>query len=212
MKKTAPLCFVFFLFLLLSATSAFALLPCVPPKPERVIMFDGDECRVSDTDLRFVMQPKTTFPDKSLYRDYDREEAIDGFCPSLTNQKSRDVVFELLASYRLEGYDGNFTIEKQTDAEYSEFQKEMKKVNSSVCNCDTINLRERKGVWTSYSYGIKDSCYSYNGCRALHSPPLYCPNAKHLPHLTAVLIIAWGVIAGLFFLVKGIRNHKRGKK
>ena len=193
----------FFLFFLISATPAFASLPCFPPKPERVIMFDGDECKVSDRDLWFVRHP-----DESRYPDYDL------FCPSLTNQKGRDVVFELLeASYGLEGYNGNFIIEKQTDAEYSKFQKEMKKVNSSVCNCDTINLHERKGVWTSYSYGIKDSCYSYGSCRASrHSPPLYCPNATHLPHLTAVLIIAWGVIAGLFFLVKGIRNHKRGKK
>ena len=198
MKKTALLCLVLFLFMLIAATSAFA---CSEVRLGVVIRIDGDVvCNFRG----------------NQYLDYDylrqsgelrlNETGITESCPDLMNETGRKVVFELLKSAGSEAI-----IEKQTEEEYSQFQKEMKKTNSALCDCSKIELHERKEFWTMYSYGVKDSCYPPGGGECSHHPPFYCPNSGYFVYFIPVLLAVLAGTAGIVFFFKK-RKRKKTKK
>ena len=204
MKKTVPLCLVLVFFLLAGPIPVFSCSIVLPP--EAIIRINGDDVCYFERSQDYL--------DLNSLREHDKirvdETRIMELCPGLMNEADKNVVFSLLErGLRQSIYEREtIKIEKQTNAEYSEFQNEIEKVNSAVCDCSRIYLHERQGVWTMYSQGVKDSCG--DPCYGQYLP-LYCPNA-YFQHLGPLLIVACGIIAGSFFLFRKIKKREKRKK
>ena len=187
MKKIIPFLLILFSFLLISVSSVFA---CSMMRPYIQLNEGGNKCFI--------------YPDYN-YRELNittlDESNIDKLCPDFSlTETDKEIIFE---SLELLKSDYRYThIEKQTDEEYSEFQKEMKNVNSAICDCSKIVFHERKGVWTIYTNDYKDSCSFSPAC---YQPPFYCPNSMYFTSilfLVVVGIIIIGIITGIIFFIK----------
>ena len=191
MKKIIPILLVLFSFLLINVSSVFA---CSMMGPYIQLNEGENKCFI--------------FPDYN-YRELNitflDESNIDTACPGFSLMDSdKKIIFETLDQYKSDY--GYTHIEKQTDEEFTEFQKEMKKVNSAICDCSKITFHERKGVWTIYTNDIKDSCSFSTAC---YQPPFYCSNSMYFTpilFLIGVGILIVGIVVGIIFFIK------RGKK
>ena len=191
MKKIIPISLILFSFLLLGISSVFA---CSMMSPYIQLNEGTNKC--------------------FIYPDYNYQELnissldesnIDTVWPdfSLTDSDKK-IILEILDQYKSDY--GYTHIEKQTDEEYSEFQKEMKKVNTAICDCSKITFHERKGVWTIYTNDFKDSCSFSTAC---YQPPFYCPNSMYFSPILFLIgtgIILVGIVVGIIFFIK---RHKR---
>lgn len=187
MKKIIPILLILFSFLLINISSVFAC-SMIPPY---IQLNEGDkECFI--------------YPDYN-YRELNitslDESNIDTVCPdfSLANTDKK-IILETLDQYKSDY--GYTHIEKQTDEEFNEFQKEMKKVNSAICDCSKIIFHERKGVWTIYTDDFKDSCSFSTAC---YQPPFYCSNSIYFTPILFLIgggILIVGIVIGIIFFIR----------
>ena len=187
MKKIIPFLLILFSFLLISVPSVFACSMMVP----YIQLNEGDNKCFIYPDYNYRELNITTLD----------ESNIDKVCPDFSlTETDKEIIFESLEILKS---DYRYThIEKQTDEEYSEFQKEMKNVNSAICDCSKIVFHERKGVWTIYTNDFKDSCSFSPAC---YQPPFYCPNSMYFTpilFLVVVGIIIIGIVTGIIFFIK----------
>ena len=187
MKKIIALLLILFSFLLISTSSVFAC------------KMMSDYIQLNDGDNKCFIYPDYMYRETNI-TSIDKSN-INVVCPTFSlTEDDKEIIFDSLEKLKS---DYRYThIEKQTDEEYFEFQKEMKKVNSAICDCSKITFHERKGVWTIYTDGSKDSCSFSTAC---YQPPFYCSNSMYFTpilFLFGVGIIIVGIITGIIFLIK----------
>ena len=110
---------------------------------------------------------------------------------SFMNYSSEDVS-TITALYGMLGPDTYGLIVKQTEGQYSDFQKKVDFINSDICDCTKLKIVKRTNGWTAYSSSFKDTCSFSTAC---YQPPIYCQNNVYygnilLPLGIAVLLIA----------------------
>ena len=187
MKKIIPLLLIIFSFILVNISSVFAC----SIAPSYIQLNEGDN-------ICFIYSDYNSWELNITSLD---ESNINKVCPGFSlTESDKKIIFEVLDQFKL---NYKYThIERQTDEEYSEFQKEMKKVNSEICDCSKINFHERKDVWTIYTRHFKDSCSFSTAC---YQPPFYCPNGMYfipILFLIGIFIIIIGIITGIIFYIK----------
>lgn len=98
-------------------------------------------------------------------------------CPNYSiKEEDRDQIINLLKKIKLYPEYGNKYVLQQTDTQYTQFKKEIQKINLNICDCSKKSIIGRIDNWTAYSTETKKTCTSST---AWDQPPFFCPDSAY---------------------------------
>jgi len=157
---------------------------------------------------------KKTPPPTQLSGIFSERERSDSKCGKLVlDEGEEQMIFGLINEIdsvdeeTLESPYNLVVIKKQTNGEYSQFQEEVKRINSNKCDCSYVDNLTRKNGWTVYWQ--KTDCEIDSDCSRI--PPDGCTAERIIHRISQlwfpflffglpVLILVIGAIAGIRFI------------